>query len=84
MKIEMSWVCTFCNQLYLIDDLQYLFLEKNYSSSSFVYCKNCWKIRYSKYYCQYCRFKFQGFFCLKRNLNVCYRCKCSIDCGKYC
>jgi len=65
MSLELIWVCSFCNQLYINQELYYLSLsDKNYISSSFAYCKNCWKIRYSKYYCQNCKFKFQGFFCL--------------------
>ena len=82
--MSLIWICTMCNQLVTIDNLHFLSLEKNYSNSSFTYCKNCWNIRYSKYYCQYCRFKFQGFQCFKNNINVCYRCKCSSKCGIYC
>jgi len=77
----MIWLCTICNNLYPIEELNFLLLDKNYINSSFVYCKNCWNIRYSKYYCQYCRFRFQGYSCLKYNKNVCYKCRCSSNCG---
>ena len=84
MNLYLIWICNMCNQTYPSNDLHYLSSEKYYFSSSFTYCKNCWKIRYSKYYCQYCKFRFQGFLCLKNNIFVCYKCKCSENCGKYC
>ncbi len=83
MSYNLIWVCSICNQLYSNDELYFLSIaDKNYSSSSFIYCKNCWKERYSKHYCQYCKFKYQGFSCFKINKNVCYRCRCSPSCGK--
>ena len=80
--MSLIWICTICQKLYPIEELYILSMDKNYFSSSFIYCNNCWKVRYSKHYCQHCKFRFQGYSCLKINKNVCYKCKCSAICGQ--